>query len=579
MRQLDGGAVDERPTIVKKEVLDDEEEDEEIARRTRSRTAEPVPVASRTRSRGANKVTSECHEQDHERSSYISEKDIVAAMIKNSPSTKFFQTFQIHKCSSKSHFSERQVEHLAEECGRNERKVYETVTEASHDMQNKIMETQAHDLALENEHCADSLEYDEYFTDMSWDIDVIDGHRKVGPQNNRRTELKCRWKDPNKSGSWVDFNAVLLQDPISIVKYAKRKNILSHKPFQAVVNYCLGDSPSYLARAFKAKVRPNGPKFKFGVEVPLRMADAIRLDQANGNTLWQDAIKKELAQLNAYETFKAMKKGEKAPDGYKKIPYNVIFDVKFDGRRKARLVAGGHKTEELLEDQYSGVVAIETVRLGLLVGEANKLTCCAADVGNAYLYSKTKEKVYIIAGPEFGELEGQVLIINKALYGLRESSARWAEAISATLIRMGFHVTKTDRNLWMRNRGDYYEYLVLYVDDILAWSKEPMAIMKQLQEVYILKGVGVPEYYLGGDFETLDEHWTAENVGSAFSAKTYIGNVVPKFEKLLDMEFKKIKTPMDENYHPECETSPFVGEEMASKFRAILGSCNWMIIL
>ena len=36
-----------------------------------------------------------------------------------------------------------------------------------------------------------------------------------------------------------------------------------------------------------------------------------------------------------------------------------------------------------------------------------------------YLDAVTSEKVCIRAGPEFGELEGYLLIIYKALYGLR----------------------------------------------------------------------------------------------------------------------------------------------------------------
>jgi hypothetical protein len=42
-----------------------------------------------------------------------------------------------------------------------------------------------------------------------------------------------------------------------------------------------------------------------------------------------------------------------------------------------------------------------------------------ADVGNAYLEATTKEKVYIVVGPEFGLLEGHSLVIDHALYGLR----------------------------------------------------------------------------------------------------------------------------------------------------------------
>ncbi len=49
---------------------------------------------------------------------------------------------------------------------------------------------------------------------------------------------------------------------------------------------------------------------------------------------------------------------------------------------------------------------------------------CSKDVGNAYLEAFTKEEVCFLAGPEFGEREGHMMIIIKALYGLRTSGAR-----------------------------------------------------------------------------------------------------------------------------------------------------------
>jgi hypothetical protein len=41
------------------------------------------------------------------------------------------------------------------------------------------------------------------------------------------------------------------------------------------------------------------------------------------------------------------------------------------------------------------------------------------------------------------------------------------------------------------------EYLATYVDGILIWSKDPVAVIKSLEKIYILKSVGIPEYYLG----------------------------------------------------------------------------------
>ena len=65
-------------------------------------------------------------------------------------------------------------------------------------------------------------------------------------------------------------------------------------------------------------------------------------------------------------------------------------------------MAGGHKTDPPKEDTYSGVVGSESVKIGFLLGDLNGLICCAGNIGAAYLNGVTREKVYIIAGPEFG---------------------------------------------------------------------------------------------------------------------------------------------------------------------------------
>ena len=66
--------------------------------------------------------------------------------------------------------------------------------------------------------------------------------------------------------------------------------------------------------------------------------------------------------------------------------------MKFDLRKKARLVAGGNWTALDKEDIYSGVVVINSIRLGFILGDLNQLTFCAGDVGNAFLYGKQKKK-------------------------------------------------------------------------------------------------------------------------------------------------------------------------------------------
>ena len=74
----------------------------------------------------------------------------------------------------------------------------------------------------------------------------------------------------------------------------------------------------------------------------------------------------------------------------------------------------------------------------------------------------------------------------------------------------------------MVDKSSHYEYLATYVDDILIWSKDPMTVIKSLENIYSLKNVGIPEYYLGGNVEFLGDSWKNQDLRLAISARTYI---------------------------------------------------------
>jgi hypothetical protein len=78
-------------------------------------------------------------------------------------------------------------------------------------------------------------------------------------------------------------------------------------------------------------------------------------------------MKTELKQLTDYQTFIVLDSGEDIPTGYQKILYHMVFDVKYDLRQKAKLVAGGNWTVNDKEDIYSGVVCMDTVRIGFFL--------------------------------------------------------------------------------------------------------------------------------------------------------------------------------------------------------------------
>ena len=130
---------------------------------------------------------------------------------------------------------------------------------------------------------------------------------------------------------------------------------------------------------------------KFGIAVPGTVDEAYALDKANGNSFWSDAIEKELKNVRV--AFKLLDDNEAVLPGSKLIPYHIIFDVKFDLTRKARLVAGGHRNKNVATHlTFSTVAARDSVRLGFLLAALNNLKTLAGDISNAYLNAPNRER-------------------------------------------------------------------------------------------------------------------------------------------------------------------------------------------
>ena len=110
---------------------------------------------------------------------------------------------------------------------------------------------------------------------------------------------------------------------------------------------------------------------------------------------------------------------------------------------------------------------MRNLRLPMFLAELNNFQLWGADVGNAYLQALTKEKFYIVGGPEFEELQGHVLVMHKALYGTRSGQACWIDKLFDILHQMGFKPSKADPVIWMKSLKDdnHYEYIAV-IDDL-----------------------------------------------------------------------------------------------------------------
>jgi hypothetical protein len=145
---------------------------------------------------------------------------------------------------------------------------------------------------------------------------------------------------------------------------------------------------------------------KYGIHIPWSVREAFCLDEENGNMLWSDALSKEILALQKMNCFKVVDDEQHwhpARDGYQYAPLQMIFDVKPDGRRKARLVAGGHVVKCDV-NTYASTVKSLSVKLLHVIADANGLWTLCGDIGNAFVNSYTNERIYTWAGPELAQL-------------------------------------------------------------------------------------------------------------------------------------------------------------------------------
>ena len=380
--------------------------------------------------------------------------------------------------------------------------------------------------------------------------------------------LHIEWTDG--STTWEPMGIIIKDDPIECARYGYKHKLLN-KPGWKQLKPFVNRHRNLIIKATKMK---KDEIFKFGVKVPRNPKEAFALDAINGNNKWKVATETEINKLDEYEVFEDMGKGVPPPEGYQKIIVSIIYDVKHDLRHRARMVAGGHLTPEC-NDSYSGVISLRTLRLAILIGELNGLDIMVGDIQSAYLEAYTNEKVYIIAGPEFGELEGHTLIIRKALYGLRTSGARFHDRLADALRAMNFFPCKADPDLWMRDQETHYDYVCVYVDDLMAIMDKPADFFKELTEKhgFTLKGVGPPEYHLGGNFYR-DPDGTL-----VWGAQDYIKRMLDNYVLMFGELPNYASSPLVTGDSPELDQTTELELPDVKKYQSLIGALQWCITL
>jgi hypothetical protein len=146
---------------------------------------------------------------------------------------------------------------------------------------------------------------------------------KHGSNNKVRKTTKgwhlcVEWKDGTTS--WERLADLKESNPVEVAAYAATKSMLDTPAFIWWDPHVLQKRTRIIAAVTK---RYHKRTHKFGIEVPKSWDDCLKLDKENDNTLWKDAVRKEMKNVRI--AFKILNGEESAPPNLPRdsLPYDI----------------------------------------------------------------------------------------------------------------------------------------------------------------------------------------------------------------------------------------------------------------
>ena len=208
---------------------------------------------------------------------------------------------------------------------------------------------------------------------------------------------------------------------------------------------------------------------------PKTYQEAINSNEADQ---WVKAIQEEMDSLRKNETWELVTK----PKDRKVVGSKWVFKRKQGTlgneapRYKARLVAKGFSQKEGVDynEIFSPVVKHSSIRLLLAFVAHEDLELDQLDVKTAFLHGELDELIYMQPPEGFGEgiKDGQVCLLKKSLYSLKQSPRQWYKRFDKYMLDIGFNWSSHDGCVYFKLTENNMVYLLLYVDEMLVACKE-----------------------------------------------------------------------------------------------------------
>ena len=179
------------------------------------------------------------------------------------------------------------------------------------------------------------------------------------------------------------------------------------------------------------------------------------------------------------------------------------------------------------------------------------------------------------------------MIVKKVLYDHKGSGAAFRAHLAEELHDIGFIPTRADPDVWRRpavkpDGFEYCEYILCYVDDLLAISHDTQKVLKSVQDTFKFKDdkIDKPDVYLGAKLGKMSvdgfEGWT-------MSSENYVKSAIENIEQTLAETNQRLptkcQTPLSSGYRPEFDTSSELKTEGLQRYQTLIGILRWAVEL
>jgi hypothetical protein len=294
---------------------------------------------------------------------------------------------------------------------------------------------------------------------------------------------------------------------------------------------------------------------------------------------WQTAMQSERDSFRLTNTWCSVKRSEADRKGKRILRGKWVYKVKLGTngeilKRKARwVVRGFEQTEgEDYTETFAAVVKPMSYKTVLAIAAAKNLEVEQMDVQTAFLEAPMPEgeEVFVEQPTGFEEGEDMICLLNKSLYGLKQSPRYWYQTLQDYLESMGFTRLYADHGIFVK--GEIA--IAVYVDDLLVVGpdrKEIQGVKDALNQRFKMTDLGPCSYYLGMTI-TRDRVNRILRLGQ----RAYIERFLKHYSVWENV--KTCATPMDSTKLCKPEEGYTASKDLRERYQSAVGSLMYAMM-